>query len=70
MPSDQLAERLAEIAVLATPAAPQPVEWAVAQLDAVRVYVDGQTVGGVRAKAPCQPSVANVSDLRPIWSAA
>jgi hypothetical protein len=44
MPSDQLAQRLAEIAALATPAAPQPVEWAVAQLDAVRVYVDGHTV--------------------------
>ncbi len=44
MPPDQLAERLAQIAALATPAAPQPVEWAVAELDGVRVYVDGQTV--------------------------
>jgi hypothetical protein len=44
MPAAQLAERLAAIAALAAPVEPEPVEWAVAELDGVRVYVDGSSV--------------------------
>jgi len=44
MPPAELAARLAEIAAVASPPPPQPVEWAVAELDGVRVYLDGETV--------------------------
>lgn len=44
MPAEQLVQRLQELQALAAPARPQAVEWAVAELDGVRVYVDGSSV--------------------------
>lgn len=44
MPPAELAQRLQELAAMAAPPAPEAVEWAVAELDGVRVYVDGQNV--------------------------
>lgn len=44
MPPAELAQRLHELAAMAVPAAPEAVEWAVAELDGVRVYVDGNNV--------------------------
>ena len=41
MPGDQLRQRLQELLAMATPPAPQAVEWAVADVAGVRVYVDG-----------------------------
>ena len=39
MPPEALAARLHELLVMAAPVEPQRVEWAVAELDGVRVYV-------------------------------
>jgi hypothetical protein len=44
MPQDELKARLDAIASVACPPPPKAVEWAVAELDGVRVYVDGETV--------------------------
>lgn len=44
MPAAELVARLQAVAGLAHVAEPQNVEWAVAELDGVRVYVDGQNV--------------------------
>jgi hypothetical protein len=44
MPAAELAERLAQLAAMAKPGDPQQVEWAVAELDGVRVYVDSASV--------------------------
>lgn len=44
MPAAELADRLQQLAAMATPGDPQQVEWAVAELDGVRVYVDGASV--------------------------
>jgi hypothetical protein len=43
MPPQALAQRLQQLLALASPAPAQPVEWAVAELDGVRVYVDGSS---------------------------
>lgn len=44
MPAGEVAARLQALAGLAHVAEPQHVEWAVAEIDGVRVYVDGQHV--------------------------
>lgn len=44
MPPAELAQRLQELAAMAVPPAPEVVEWAVAELDGVRVYVDGPNI--------------------------
>ncbi|MDH4049981.1 MAG: hypothetical protein OEU93_00275 [Rubrivivax sp.] len=44
MPSDELAARVAEIAAKAHAAQPEHVEWAVGEIDGVRVYLEGSTV--------------------------
>lgn len=44
MPADELQRRIHELLSIATPPAPQHIEWAVAELNGVRVYVDGETV--------------------------
>jgi len=49
MPAHVLAQRLAEIAERVQPKQPEPVEWAVAEVDGVRVYFDGANVVVTRA---------------------
>lgn len=44
MPGDELRARLQAILATATPPEPRHIEWAVAELKGVRVYVDGDTV--------------------------
>ena len=44
MPADELAARVAVIGAMAQVAPPERSEWAVAELDGVRVYVDAGTV--------------------------
>ena len=44
MPAHLVAQRLAEISAEVQPVPSQPVEWAVAELDGVRVYMMGRDV--------------------------
>lgn len=44
MPKEELTRRLEMIREIANPPEPQRVEWAVAELNGVRVYVDGESV--------------------------
>lgn len=44
MPAAELQQRLAAIVALATPPEPRNIEWAVAELNGVRAYVDGENV--------------------------
>lgn len=44
MPAHVLAQRLAQIAERVQPKQPEPVEWAVAEIDGVRIYFDGANV--------------------------
>lgn len=44
MPADELRRRLLALAALAEPKEPRRIEWLVAELNGVRVYVDGADV--------------------------
>lgn len=44
MPAEEVAARLLALAGLVPVAAPKRVEWAVAELDGVRVYTDGSAI--------------------------
>lgn len=46
MPPDQVAARLRELADTVVPPAPQHIEWAVAELDGVRAYVQAESAHG------------------------